>query len=74
MIDIVHESRLINSFVLCPVDRGQVMAHKLGQYLTFSFETPGPPPLKRIYSISAAPNGETYRISVTRKTRASRHP
>tara|TARA_R110000782_G_scaffold268689_1_gene365578 strand:- start:113396 stop:113605 length:210 start_codon:yes stop_codon:yes gene_type:complete len=40
---------------------------KPGQYLTFWFEIPGHPPVKRSYSISSAPNGETYRISVKRE-------
>jgi nitric oxide dioxygenase len=43
------------------------MQHKPGQYLTFWLEIPGHPPVKRNYSISAAPNGETYRISVKRE-------
>src|SRR3546814_1938956 len=43
------------------------MAHRPGQYLTFWFEIPGHPPVKRNYSISSAPNGESYRISVKRE-------
>src|SRR3546814_7217955 len=43
------------------------MTYKPGQYLTFWFEIPGHPPVKRNYSISAAPNDETYRISVKRE-------
>lgn len=65
--DIVRESSVISSFILRPADGGTVMAHKPGQYLTFWFEIPGHPPVKRNYSISAAPNGETYRISVKRE-------
>lgn len=64
---VVRESSVIKSFVLRPVDGNPVMAHKPGQYLTFWFEVPGHPPVKRNYSISAAPNGETYRISVKRE-------
>ncbi|GGC17024.1 flavohemoprotein [Novosphingobium endophyticum] len=64
---VVRESSVINSYILSPVDGGPVMAHKPGQYLTFWFEIPGHPPVKRNYSISAAPNGETYRISVKRE-------
>lgn len=63
----VSESSVIQSFVLRPVDGAPVMAHKPGQYLTFQLEIPGHPPLRRNYSISAAPNGETYRISVKRE-------
>ncbi|WP_257558446.1 NO-inducible flavohemoprotein [Sphingobium sp. CFD-2] len=65
--EVVRESSVINSFVLRPVDGDRVMAHKPGQYLTFWFEIPGHPPVKRNYSISSAPNGQTYRISVKRE-------
>jgi nitric oxide dioxygenase len=65
--EIIRESNVINSFILRPADRGPVMDHKPGQYLTFWFEIPGHPPVKRNYSISSAPNGETYRISVKRE-------
>lgn len=64
---VIRESSVINSFVLRPVDGQSVMDYKAGQYLTFWLETPGHPPLKRNYSISAAANGETYRISVKRE-------
>ena len=61
---VIPESSLISSFILRPVDGGPVMAHRPGQYLSFAFEIPGQPPAKRNYSISSAPNGATYRISV----------
>lgn len=61
------ESALISSFVLRPTDNQPVIRHKPGQYLTFWLEIPGHAPLKRNYSISEAPNGETYRISVKRE-------
>ena len=65
--EVVRESSVIHSFVLRPVDGGPVMAHRPGQYLTFWLEISGQAPLKRNYSISAAPNGRTYRISVKRE-------
>ncbi|CDO38913.1 NO-inducible flavohemoprotein [Novosphingobium sp. KN65.2] len=65
--EVIRESSVINSFILRPVDGGPVMRHKPGQYLTFWFEIAGHPPVKRNYSISAAANGETYRISVKRE-------
>ena len=65
--DVVRESSVINSFLLRPVDGEPVMTYTPGQYLTFWLEIPGHPPVKRNYSISAAPNGETYRISVKRE-------
>lgn len=64
---VVRESSVINSFILRPVDGGPVMDHKPGQYLTFWLKIPGHPPVKRNYSISSAPNGATYRISVKRE-------
>lgn len=62
--EIIPESSVITSFILKPVDGGPVMRHRPGQYLSFSFEIPGEAPAKRNYSISSAPNGESYRISV----------
>ena len=64
---VTQESSVIHSFLLRPTDGGPVMAHKPGQYLTFWLEVPGYAPAKRNYSISSAPNGETYRISVKRE-------
>jgi nitric oxide dioxygenase len=69
--DKIRESDIITSFVLRPKDGGPVAPHKPGQYLTFSFEAPGVEDMKRNYSISAAPNGETYRISVKRETQGA---
>jgi nitric oxide dioxygenase len=62
-----RESEVITSFVLRPKDGKPVLRHQPGQYLTFWIEVPGQHPLKRNYSISSAPNGETYRISVKRE-------
>lgn len=64
---VTRESDIITSFTLRPVDGGAVLRHKPGQYLTFWLEIPGHPPVKRNYSISDAPNGITYRISVKRE-------
>ncbi|GGC45292.1 NO-inducible flavohemoprotein [Chelatococcus reniformis] len=61
------ESSLITSFILRPTDGRPVVRHRPGQYLTFWLEIPGQPPVKRNYSLSNAPNGETYRISVKRE-------
>ncbi|MBU3076436.1 NO-inducible flavohemoprotein [Sphingomonas quercus] len=65
--EVVTESSVIRSFILRPVDEGAVIRHKPGQYLTFWLAIPGQPPVKRNYSISNAPNGEYYRISVKRE-------
>lgn len=65
--EVIRESSVIKSFVLVPADGGPVMTHKSGQYLTFWFDIPGQPPVKRNYSISSAPDGSSYRISVKRE-------
>ncbi|MGE0773840.1 MAG: NO-inducible flavohemoprotein [Sphingomonadaceae bacterium] len=65
--EVTRESSVITSFILSPVDGGGVIRHRPGQYLTFWFEIPGHPPVKRNYSISNAPNGRFYRISVKRE-------
>jgi nitric oxide dioxygenase len=65
--EVIRESSVISSFILRPVDGKGVIRHKPGQYLTFWFEIPGHPPVKRNYSISNAPNGQFYRISVKRE-------
>lgn len=69
------ESDIITSFVLQPVDGDPVVGHRPGQYLTFKINVPGLPPQRRNYSISSAPNGMTYRISVKREANGtvSRH-
>jgi nitric oxide dioxygenase len=65
--DKIRESGVITSFILHPEDGGAVLRHKPGQYLTFRLKPVGRPELKRNYSISCAPNGESYRISVKRE-------
>jgi nitric oxide dioxygenase len=65
--DKVRESRVITSFVLRPVDSGPVLRHRPGQYLTLRFGPARQPTMKRNYSISCAPNGDHYRISVKRE-------
>jgi nitric oxide dioxygenase len=62
-----RESNIVTSFVLRPEDGGPVLRHRPGQYLTFSLDIPGHPPLKRNYSISSAPDETGYRISVKRE-------
>ncbi len=63
------ESQLITSFEFAPVDGKAVSTFKPGQYLTLSISHPS---LKqheyRQYSLSDAPNGRSYRISVKRET------
>lgn len=63
----IRESEVITSLILRPVDGQAVLRHRPGQYLTFRFDAPEQAGLKRNYSISCAPNGEYYRISVKRE-------
>lgn len=70
----VVESSEITSFYFYPADGGAVEIHKPGQYLSlriFLSELNLMQP--RQYSISCAPNGQFYRISVKREA-GSKHP
>lgn len=60
------ESAEITSFVLAPSDGGPVMDFKPGQYIGLHIHVDGEE-LRRNYSLSASPNGSTYRISVKRE-------
>lgn len=64
--DRVRESETVTSFELAPTDGRPVMRHRPGQYLSFRLEVPGHGTQRRNYSISSAPGGDTYRISVRR--------
>jgi nitric oxide dioxygenase len=60
------ESEFVTSFTLRPI-KGSALPHRPGQHLTLLLGIEGRPALKRSYSISSAPNGESYRISVKRE-------
>lgn len=60
------ESEEISSFVLAPQDGGAVMAHAPGQYIGLRVTVDGAEQ-RRQFSLSAAANGENYRISVKRE-------
>lgn len=64
------ETGAITSFTLRPVDGGPVMKHRPGQYLSFRFDL-GEEEARRNYSISSAPNGRDYRITVKREGKVS---
>lgn len=65
------ETETITSFRLSPADGGAVKAHRPGQYLSFRFRPAGGAgaggEYRRNYSISSAPNGRDYRITVKRE-------
>jgi nitric oxide dioxygenase len=63
----VPESAEITSFYLVPVDGGPVLGFKPGQYIGLRLVVNGQE-IRRNYSLSAAPNGQSYRISVKRES------
>lgn len=66
--DKVVESDVITSFYLKPVDGKELPSYKPGQYITLRVTIPGEEYiLNRQYSLSQAPTGECYRISVKRE-------
>jgi nitric oxide dioxygenase len=62
------ESDIITSFVLEPADGGPVAGFEPGQYISIAIGVPrlGLQQIRQ-YSLSDAPNGRTYRISVKRE-------
>lgn len=62
----VPESAEITSLYLKPADGGAVMTFKPGQYIGIRLAIDGQE-VRRNYSLSAPPNGSTYRISVKRE-------
>ena len=66
VIDKVRESDEITSFHLLPVDGGPVVDFRPGQYIGLQLVIAGQE-VRRNYSLSAAPNGRSYRISVKRE-------
>src|SRR5699024_652441 len=61
----VKESDVITSFYLKPVDKKPIADYEPGQYLTIQAEIDGEDYYHmRHYTLSDAPNGEYYRISV----------
>jgi ferredoxin-NADP reductase/predicted pyridoxine 5'-phosphate oxidase superfamily flavin-nucleotide-binding protein len=62
-----EESGTARSFYLAPQDGGDLAPHLPGQFLPIAVEVAGAPrPLRRIYTISSAPNGREYRLTVKR--------
>lgn len=62
----VKESEEITSFYLSPMDDKAVLDFRPGQYLGLKLQIDGSE-TRRNYSLSAAPNGRDYRISVKRE-------
>ena len=65
----VHESGGVISLVLEPMDGLPLAAALPGQFVVLRLKlAPGAPPLMRSYSLSGAPGGACYRISVKRES------
>lgn len=64
---IVEESDSARSFHLQPADGGGVATFSPGQFLPLALETGGARPLRRTYTLSDAPDGRSYRITVKRE-------
>lgn len=61
------ESGTARSLHLLPQDGGELPPHLPGQFLPIAVELPGSPqPLRRPYTISSAPDGRGYRLTVKR--------
>ncbi len=68
------ESASISSFWLEPADGKGLAAYSAGQHLPLRMSlVTGEPPTERSYSLSSAPAGGVYRISVRAQGQVSRH-
>jgi ferredoxin-NADP reductase/predicted pyridoxine 5'-phosphate oxidase superfamily flavin-nucleotide-binding protein len=67
-----RESRIISSYYLEPEGNEKIPCHVAGQFLPIEIQPPGSEaPIRRTYTISSAPNGEYYRLSVKREPSAA---
>ena len=68
VVDVRPESDEITSFSLRRVDGKAPATHEPGQFLPIRLDIPGEDaPALRTYTISDAPNGERYRLSIKRE-------
>ena len=66
------ESEVITSFYLEPEDGSRVTCHKAGQFLPIEIQATGDSAkVRRTYTISNAPNGSYYRLSIKREPPAA---
>ncbi len=65
---IENESDTITSFYLVPEDGERIPCHVAGQFLPIEIQPQGvSAPINRTYTISNAPNGEYFRLSIKRE-------
>ena len=70
-----RESDTITSFYLQPSDEGDIVCHCAGQFLPIEILPVGAvQAVYRTYTISSAPNGEYYRLSIKREPSRSGAP
>jgi ferredoxin-NADP reductase len=68
LVETTHESAGIRSFLFEPADGGGVAGYAAGQYLPIRVQPSGwAKPALRTYTLSDAPDGRSYRISVKRE-------
>ena len=68
VFDVQQESDVISSFYLRRADGHAVAAHQPGQFLPIRLAVPGEAePTLRTYTVSDAPNGDFYRLSIKRE-------
>ena len=65
------ESEVITSFYLEPETGSGIACHSAGQFLPIEIQLPGATePIRRTYTISNAPNGAYYRLSIKKEPAA----
>ncbi len=68
VVRVEPESEIISSFYLKPKDGEQIHCHRAGQFLPIEIQPPGEEKsIQRTYTISNAPNGSFYRLSIKRE-------
>ena len=68
VLRVERESDSISSFYLQPEDGDEIPCHQAGQFLPIEIQPPGSEaPIRRPYTISNAPNGNYYRLSIKRE-------
>jgi len=69
VVRVEPESEIITSFYLEPEDGERIACHKAGQFLPIEIQPPGEEsPIQRTYTISNAPNGSFYRLSIKKES------
>ncbi len=70
VVRIENESETISSFYLASEDGKALASYKPGQYLPIRLDIPGEDAsLNRTYTLSQAPNGKIYRLSIKREAK-----